>query len=685
MKARPATAAVFMAVVLLAATTLVSAGTAAAAGDANTYYVNNNTFGYADGSCTPGDDSYDPSTSSNNQCSLGAAMTAANANSTPSNIMTVTLATDFAATCASNPAGCTITVDGSNSHYMTTAAINPLSGNAGSYYTITAPMTVDLKQALTFVTPGGDRTSFYINYAGTSYDTGVHLLNTLNIMNGMSSIVISNTSQYVTVSGGQTLPMTGYWIQQFLVIQNGAQHIIFSNYTVGNLYNSGDENCNSAAVCFHPGPTQSAQTQDVTITNITFTSTASSTNTSCGSSDSSGCVNIAIDFYDNSNVNGLEITNCTFTNLKKGTDTDAVVLSMALNTHVSIANMNFHNNTITNSGACTNAGNDYCALILLYHVQNSSNNYIQHNTFINNTSLNEPHAVSVAYNNDSTTANGIYIQDNYFDGFTASAIWLHDANLTTATRNTMGPNTFSNSNTTSEETGNQQNSMLTVTGNKQFIDTWYPTSDSLGWQGSSCVLQLGLVAPTSSVPTAPLTIDVYWTATTKAETYLGSMSGFTGPTAQITLSQTQLSSFLNADGTMPAGNLRVQTQSGGLTNQLQPSQYSRTIAVPTGACTPPQADFSVTTLAYADAARQTPLPSGMPVASGATVYFTYELTNLSSTNSTVVTSVTDAAAGTAPVCSNVTLSPSQTDTSSCQWQTVATPFTAPPTAASPTS
>jgi hypothetical protein len=179
------------------------------------------------------------------------------------------------------------------------------------------------------------------------------------------------------------------------------------------------------------------------------------------------------------------------------------------------------------------------------------------------------------------------------------------------------------------------------------------------------MVKLNLAIGSGTVPVAPLTIDLYWTANRTAETYLGSVNGVTNPTAGIQIPITAL----QPDGTLPGGYLRIQTHSDAY-GQRESSQYSRTTAVPTGACVP--ADFSVTKLAYSDSARTQLIPDGSVLPSGSTVYFTYVLTNLSPVSDTVVTSVTDDDKTDGPVCSDVPLTAGQVDSTSCRWQTIIT-------------
>ena len=673
MRVHSATAYFGVIVVALSMILLVLPSATPASANATTVYVNNATFGVA-GTCVPGDDSYNASTASANTCSLGAALTYAN--NTANGIAMVTLATDFAAA-----GGGTITPVNTASMFMSTAAVNSLASANNALYMITAALTVDLQNKLGIGTIGAlTFTTIYINADGAS------LLNASNILSARTSIVVSSTSRNITIDGGTTLPSNNTLTQQFLEIQNGAQNVTFRNYTVGNL-NTGNQRDCVAAVCFAPKSSTSTvaaqenAAQNILIDNVTFTATVATANNS-----------IAFDAY--AKVSGLEVTNSQFTNLKRSNEQPPVMgNSYDWNTPsagVQIAGLNFHGNTVTNGSTCTASDYVTCSFIYFQQVTFTGGNYVQNNSFVNDPALRLPHAVVARGSGPSTgdnsaaTPSNLYIQDNYFDGFTYAAVWNYRSGLVTVTRNTMGPNTYSNPTTQTEETAGwygtgtgygEAYSMFAATIRSGTtapafsINTWYPTSATMVWQDGQCQAQVALAQPTKAtaapignIPATPVTIDLYWTATTKAEKYLGSQSGLTDSPVSIPIP----ASFLNPDGTVPTGYFRVQTQSEAY-GQLQSSQYSRTIATPTGQCVP--VDFSVEKKAYSDPARTVPIPVGTILPMGTTVYFTYVLINQSAVGTTVVGQVLDSDKGDVPVCQNVTLSPSQVDATSCTWQT----------------
>ncbi|MCL2317335.1 MAG: IPT/TIG domain-containing protein, partial [Actinomycetia bacterium] len=179
------------------------------------------------------------------------------------------------------------------------------------------------------------------------------------------------------------------------------------------------------------------------------------------------------------------------------------------------------------------------------------------------------------------TATKVHIQDNYFDGFQKSTIWLYNAGVVTMERNTFGPNTFSNVNTVTEETVSVGTSgtgagMIVneaATSNKKIL-TWRPTlvSPSTGCEATVTAVSTAPVSP-STAPALPLRLDVFWTPTNKAEYYLTSQKVTAGTSATLTV--TLPTEAFAPDGTL-LGNIRLQTQALE-TAQTVSSQFSRVL------------------------------------------------------------------------------------------------------------
>jgi len=554
----------------------------ARAANSNTYYINTNAFGKA-GTCVAGSDSYDP-TGVNNKCTLGAAMTAANASATK---MTITLATDYAATI---PAGtqAMITPSGLTTDCMDTTYVNYTTTAKGAYYAATKPMTIDLQNKLGIVATANQLTSILLN------GSNIELLNASEIRNSLTSIIVGSAANGVRIDGGKTMPMSGKLIQRFLEIHGGAQNVTFTNYTVGNL-DPGTVANHRAAVQFSGG----TAAKNIVIDNVTFTTTHDpySSAYTCSETDSSGCVNNAIIFVTGANLNGLQISNSTFLNLKKAsTSTDSVIFSVdAGNTTAgTLWNFDFHDNTIINSGSCSTISLTFanCGLIFLpaTGIQLANPSYVRNNSFTVDPALKVPHAVTWFGKESTSTPNqvsGLFVQDNYFDGFTSAAILLEWVGLVSVERNTFGPKHFSNPDPVAEETASVALATYATTGamfsnenhiaNNKIV-TWRPTGVTVISQGCDAVIQAAAppAPPPANMtnPVLPIRLDVFWTATSKAEVFVGSSQQvLSGTTASIVVSLPP--EAVGAGGKL-TGNLRLQTQSLKYT-QPSSSHYSRLI------------------------------------------------------------------------------------------------------------
>lgn len=589
-RTKPSIHLVVTALTIAALTTLAalftSSGATAGAADPGTLYVNSTGFTTATTGCTPGVDQYDPAKPTNNTCTLRAALTYANANSTPANPLTVTLATDFAAA-----GGGEIAANNTTANFMTTAAVNNATTGNGAFYVISAPMTVDLQNKLSISraapASGLPFTSIYIN------GTGISLLNASGIQGGYTSIAVSGSSNGVLINGGTTQPTVhGYYVRQFLVVQNGAQNVTFQNYTLGNFYyTAGTTNCEGAMVCFTDNGQAGHVTSDTTISNVDFTNLG--TSTTCSSTNSTGCAASGIMFARAANVNGLTVTGSRFSNINGHANGYVMSSYQATSGSLRLAGIDFSGNLVTNNANNTAVGADTSGLVTFVNTTTSTFsgfNRIRNNTFTNPTSLKQPHAITINLGNTNTSHNTtpscLHIEDNSFDGFTGPAIWLNAAGLVTVQRNTFGPNQFSNPSTTAEETAGNGNTgtagaMFVNNGlaTNQNINTWHPTAAVIN---HACEVAVSATAPTANVPALPVRLDVFHTASTKAEKFLGSTTPSID-SSPATFTVPLPASLLNADGSA-SGYLRLQTHSAGLSaTQLASSQYSRTVVI-TGRC-----------------------------------------------------------------------------------------------------
>ncbi|MDR0283479.1 MAG: hypothetical protein LBI33_01090, partial [Propionibacteriaceae bacterium] len=566
-----------------------------AAGDPNTLYVNSTDYYRSDAQCGFGDDSYSP-TVSGNVCTLRKALETAN-QSTISPV-TVTLATGFATAAAQAPTPPVISVStaptastGGYSYPGATTGIE--NSNNGAFFYIARPMTVDLQNLLGASLNVSGLTGLYVNAAGTA-EAPVTITGVSNFVVNQTAIAVSPTSANVTITDGKTTGTPA--MRHFLAISNGAQNVTFSNYTVADLAPGDDDYCRSAMVCFTANGSTSP-TQNVLIDTVLFTASASSK------------VANAIVFNTNAvNVNGLEIRNCTFSDLWTATAAPPVFsASSALNTAVNLANFSFHDNSIRNSGVSSASASDaYGTSIFLPWgaAPMGGRNVIEKNTFTTNSA--HPVAHAIGYHGNVTTANStalsnLTIQNNFFDGYgngRYASIYLVYTGLVTVQYNTFGPDSYSNAggtNSQNEATAAGFGGGMVVndgtTANRQ-IRTWYPDAkeQAVTVAPATCAVTFKAYQPAAgTIPAAPVRLDVFWTATSKAERYLGSQTvgpGNTSALVTVPLPTDALGTGhpVSANGTV-TGNIRLQTQwdNNGAYGQLASSQYSRYLAI-AGSC-----------------------------------------------------------------------------------------------------
>jgi hypothetical protein len=190
------------------------------------------------------------------------------------------------------------------------------------------------------------------------------------------------------------------------------------------------------------------------------------------------------------------------------------------------------------------------------------------------------------------------IANNYLDGFDRRGISAETSGLVTVARNTFGPkhtSTYTGAPGVATDKGPKEEIWESTThgaypmfdnygaASNQRIWPWYPTAARV----NGCAVEVDVTRVTSGSDgtSAPIvdsnnyqvgvTIDVYWTATTKAEVYVGSVSRVMG-SGTITLPY-----YVTG-----AGNLRIQTQAAPLNGQVSSSQYSRWVPVAASPCGP---------------------------------------------------------------------------------------------------
>jgi hypothetical protein len=511
----------------------------------------------------------------------------------------------------------------------------------GAAFTIDAPMTINLQHALGIkVRPGPGGTASASDPTSNKHITflirasGVHLLNCSDIQNGMTAITVDKTASDVEIRGGITRPIDNGYTAQFLVIQNGATNVTFADYTVGNLRTPSSPNeartsmgCN-AALCFTSGGNTQTPSDAILVDNVNFINVTASDSCTVGV-DGGGCKSSAIYVAVRASIGsgnpggGLEIKESTFGGITPtaapGTAAYQYIYSNAYNagdpvTHVN--GLNFHDNRTTTvddqptnypiapNFTCSEPNTAACALIKLYPGSvYTGNNLIASNVFENPANTQQALAISADGGIAGDTEFHLTIEDNSFDGFTGPGIGLWSSGTLTVQRNTFGVASYSNANVIHEETAQLGHSYfggsvtptewgMFVNGDPESnmkIGTWYPNNTPTV-APATCQVSFTATAPgsgdlanKSTQPRLPLRLDTFWTSDITAEIYVGSTSVPSGTTATINLPIPP--SLIQADGTLLAGYLRLQTQSLAVdANNPESSQYSRTVPL-TGSCT----------------------------------------------------------------------------------------------------
>jgi len=621
----------------------------AAPGKLATIYVNSTDFGGpdsspGDGMCDAGGQPVVLNGEERPRCTLRAALEEANALSATlgaadDQSVLVTLDPDFA--------GGTIVGTASAIDAMQASGATNLATGT-TWYVVTSPMTIDLKNALGMVSNtvvSGDAGSTGILVNGHH----VTIKNASNILTNNTSFVIGASSKHVTIDSGTTYQKANDQAIRFIVVNNGASDFTFSNYQVGGLRNTVVD---AAALMFTTGSQPGATTTNVLVKNVDFTSpqvtSGGVASTTCTASNGSGCSNGAVVLYQLANLDGFEMTGCTLRNLKPNTTTPTPIphyifsayRSNTPNTLGALGNINIHHNTFTNNVSATSFGFEAYMVWLPDQGTLTGQNYIHHNTFDNSGVGGQPYAIGWWGALSGTQPSHLTIADNYFDGFTRSGIAMASNGLVTVERNTFGPKHASSS-ATSGEYSAYNNVMFTnydapgSPGSNQALATWLPATISVS---NSCVATIEAQAPKGlTPPPTPVRLDVFWTASTKAEKYLSSTGLDVTGTKSISVQLPE--SVLDANK-RPTGYLRLQTQTKGANGeyaQLSSSQYSYAIPIPTtAACTPPK----VTAIS----------PTDGPVSGGGTLTVTG--TGFSASPSPVVTFRSGA---TEMACTNVTV------------------------------
>ena len=517
------------------------------------------------------------------------------------------------------------------------------------WFSIATPMTIDLQNKL-----HTDSASEF--HSAVFYITGedVTIKNASGIISGDTALLLGASAYNVTIDGGKTIQTGRGLLQRFLVVTSGAIGVTLKNYQVGGLYS---QNAYQGGVVFWDDGTGDV-TRDVLIENVDFTSPQKTSggahSTTCTLLNASGCVNEAVTLADGAHVDNLEITGCTMSNATYRNPYDYPFFD-AYHAGV-LSNLNIHHNRFSNNIVNFGAGADSAIIVLPDDQPMGGVNTIANNVFDNSGVSGQPWAIGWDGALSGAKPSHLSITDNHFDGFARGGIILMNTGLVTVARNTFGPSNASASPDILEETANGSSStpqaMLVNfrpnTGSpasanaNEAITPWGPSAISMN---ASCQVSITAIPsnlPGAIAPSTPLQLDVFWTATTKAERYLGSSAmNITGTTGTVTV---QIPADLVSQTGLVAGRVRLQVQTNGPAGayaQTESSQYSRTIAIPAVNCTPPSldGDLNVAKRAWLNAdglthdqiiapghGGATEVASGSWLPSGTTIWWTYTLT-----------------------------------------------------------
>jgi hypothetical protein len=506
----------------------------------------------------------------------------------------------------------------------TTAKVSP-NDSKGAVFWVKRAMNINLDNRLSLMPPNSVSTALG-EVAGILVDgPNVNLKNFTNWFSTQSAIVFSPNSDGSSLDGGSSIQTNNGHTNRQVSILGGADKISIRNYTMGRQY----PGATNAGIVFQPNLKSETNISETTISNVTIDNTPVANGKCIDGSDGRACFSDGI-YVTGVRLNNLIIESCKFTNFWVGTVTGTyqpIDAGDALGGEY----WDIRDNIFTDIRV--GVSQVYATIRMPSGKKLGGTNYIRDNIFDNSASgaaLKQGMAISVDNWINNYSASGLFIEDNYFDGYGApdeggsAIIRLNWAGVVTVRRNVFGPATVTQSDASHEETASNS-VMLNNNGiqSNQDIKTWYPSAASY----KSCSLEVTMNVPALSGPKTPVAIDFYWTATYRAEKYLGSVELAAPGTAS-----------LPAEIPGGQGFIRVQTQGSGY-SQPESSQYSRTLAV-TGsdACTSKvEVDLRAWTNVPAEATSYDQIiTSGKEVLEGgkfsqrSNLWLTYTVTNIGS-------------------------------------------------------
>ncbi|ACQ81027.1 Ig domain protein group 1 domain protein [Beutenbergia cavernae DSM 12333] len=455
-------------------------------------------------------------------CTLRAALQESNALPADDTV-TIAPADDVdSATPGVQPSGTIVASGTGATNMMYVGTLTPW-GDSGAYFMATATVTFDFQNRLGIASlnDAGGATAIYLN------GPDVAVRNFSNIKSNETAFVFGPSGDGAVVENGSCTDPGSINLERCFWLADGADGVTIRNVEMGSTYSGGGSAIRVAA---------GATINDLTLDRIRMF-------------DPDTEAYYGFQMQGSATLNGLTITGSTFEGFQSGRY--QLDLTGATLTDATITGNTF---TRINSAGATS----------IYVNRAGSGNVIERNTLSNTAAQNASYGVYFAgMGLTGTASSGWTVQDNYFDGRRSWSVFVGaGSGILPVQRNTFGPNSFGGGTPANEDDTTALVFNEGVNSN-QNIRTWFPTAVAPGDQ--TCTLDVTVTPPTAGVvPATPVTIDVYYTPTTKAEVYLGSQSGITAATT------------ITVPYTLGAGNIRVQTTAAtGAT-----SQYSRVLAQP---------------------------------------------------------------------------------------------------------
>ncbi|MFI2104620.1 invasin domain 3-containing protein, partial [Isoptericola sp. NPDC019693] len=452
-------------------------------------------------------------------CTLRAALQEANALPLEDEIVIAPAEDVDASTAGVQSSGTIVGTGSGTANFMYSGNLTP-EGDTGAYFMATRPVTIDFQNRLGIASLNDayGATALYIN------GPGVTLRNFSSIKSNETAVVFGPESDGSTVENGTCTDPSSINLERCFWLADGANQITIRNVEMGSTY---------AGAVGAIGVAANATIDDLTLDRIRMYDP-----------DTEYYDGFAM--YGNATLNRLTVTGSTFEGFRSGRY--ALDLRGAVLTDARITGNSFLRNS--SGGAAPITVN-----------RAGSGNVIADNTF-DNTGGSASYAVQFTGLGLAATADsGWTVRDNYFDAFTSTSVRLEaGSGILPVEQNTFGPKSYGDANAAAETGGAALVYNATATAN-QNITTWYPTAVTT--DPGTCTLDVDVTPPTTGVtPSTPVTIDVFYTPTTKAEIYLGRQTGLTE------------AGTVTVPYTLGEGNIRVQTTAAsGAT-----SQYSRTVA-----------------------------------------------------------------------------------------------------------